>query len=180
MGSLRFSPPRSPEPWRGARQSLEFAPVCPQVVPNLRDEVKPVRYEYLEKLLPYLKNQSEDCLYLNIYAPHQPEGKPTEINCFWDTSRSSWEAVGESIGRLKRFHTSQKIDRPIDVSPRYYSWFRLFITLVSRRRFLGWAQDLRREGYISRFTAVYGPRLWLLDDAEGRPVTNNTAARVVL
>ncbi|XP_076237857.1 uncharacterized protein LOC143181361 [Calliopsis andreniformis] len=75
VGSLRFSPPRSPEAWRGVRQSLEFAPVCPQLVPNLRDEVKPVRYEYREKLLSYLKNQSEDCLYLNVYAPHQPEGQ---------------------------------------------------------------------------------------------------------
>ncbi|XP_076395490.1 uncharacterized protein LOC100877010 isoform X4 [Megachile rotundata] len=77
VGSLRFSPPRSPEAWRGVRQSEEFAPVCPQTVPKLRDEVRPVRYEYLEKLLPYLKNQSEDCLYLNIYAPHQPEGQKT-------------------------------------------------------------------------------------------------------
>ncbi|KAI4474385.1 hypothetical protein M0802_015629 [Mischocyttarus mexicanus] len=75
VGSLRFTPPRSPQPWRGVKHSLEFAPVCPQVLPNLTDEVKPARYEYLEKHLQYLKNQSEDCLYLNIYAPHQPEGK---------------------------------------------------------------------------------------------------------
>ncbi|XP_025268579.1 uncharacterized protein LOC105254067 isoform X2 [Camponotus floridanus] len=73
--SFRFSPPRSPQPWRGVRQSQEFAPVCPQVLPNLREEVKPGRYEYLERHLPYLKNQSEDCLYLNIYAPHQAEGQ---------------------------------------------------------------------------------------------------------
>lgn len=27
------------------------------------------RLEYLRRLLPHLRNQSEDCLYLNIYAP---------------------------------------------------------------------------------------------------------------
>uniref|UniRef100_T1GP46 Uncharacterized protein n=1 Tax=Megaselia scalaris TaxID=36166 RepID=T1GP46_MEGSC len=29
------------------------------------------RLEYLKRLIPYLKNQSEDCLYLNIYVPIQ-------------------------------------------------------------------------------------------------------------
>lgn len=29
------------------------------------------RLEYLRRLLPYLQNQSEDCLYLNIYVPIQ-------------------------------------------------------------------------------------------------------------
>ncbi|XP_024936969.1 uncharacterized protein LOC107264370 [Cephus cinctus] len=75
VGSFRFSPPRSPQPWTGLRQCQHFAPVCPQVLPDLRAEVKPGRYEYLERLLPYLRNQSEDCLYLNIYAPHQREGQ---------------------------------------------------------------------------------------------------------
>lgn len=75
VGPFRFSPPRSPQPWRDIRSAQEFAPVCPQVLPNLKLEVKPARHDYLERLLTYLKNQSEDCLYLNIYAPHQVDGK---------------------------------------------------------------------------------------------------------
>ncbi|XP_044006502.1 uncharacterized protein LOC122851385 isoform X2 [Aphidius gifuensis] len=74
IGPFRFSPPRSPRSWRNVRDAHTFASVCPQVLPNLRLEVKPARHEYLERLLPYLRNQSEDCLYLNIYAPHQADG----------------------------------------------------------------------------------------------------------
>ncbi|XP_015515275.2 uncharacterized protein LOC107220967 isoform X1 [Neodiprion lecontei] len=75
LGTLRFTPPRSPRPWSGVRHSNRFAPVCPQVLPDLHTEVTPGRYEYLKRLLPYLRNQSEDCLYLNVYAPHQREGQ---------------------------------------------------------------------------------------------------------
>lgn len=39
------------------------------------------RLEYLKRLLPYLQNQSEDCLYLNIYVPIQ--GK-CECECEWE------------------------------------------------------------------------------------------------
>lgn len=31
------------------------------------------RLEYLKRLIPLLGNQSEDCLYLNIFAPLQSE-----------------------------------------------------------------------------------------------------------
>lgn len=73
MGLLRFSPPQSPKTWRPLKTFNKFAPVCPQVLPNF-EQVKSARFEYLQQILPFLENQNEDCLYLNIYAPHQAEG----------------------------------------------------------------------------------------------------------
>lgn len=75
--SNRFSPTRAPSPWDGIRVSDKVGPVCPQKLPDISNETAALekmpkgRLEYLKRLLPYLKNQSEDCLYLNIYAPAQ-------------------------------------------------------------------------------------------------------------
>lgn len=62
-----------------------FGPVCPQRLPNIANETAALekmpkgRLEYLRRLLPYLQNQSEDCLYLNIYVPIQ--GKKLDALC---------------------------------------------------------------------------------------------------
>ncbi|ENN77151.1 hypothetical protein D910_04133 [Dendroctonus ponderosae] len=75
--SNRFSPTRTPSPWDGVRVSDKMGPVCPQRLPNISNETAALermpkgRLEYLKRLLPLLKNQSEDCLYLNIFSPTQ-------------------------------------------------------------------------------------------------------------
>ncbi|XP_054721306.1 neuroligin-4, X-linked-like isoform X2 [Uloborus diversus] len=75
IGSLRFMPPVTPPHWKGVRLADHLSPVCPQKLPDVSNETEALkkmpagRLDYLKRLLPFLTNQSEDCLYLNIYSP---------------------------------------------------------------------------------------------------------------
>ncbi|MFH1593267.1 MAG: carboxylesterase/lipase family protein [Candidatus Omnitrophota bacterium] len=56
VGELRWKPPQPVAPWSGIRECVKFGPICPQAPsPGMKEED--------------IKTASEDCLYLNIWAP---------------------------------------------------------------------------------------------------------------
>ena len=75
VGKLRFMPPGTPSPWRDIKIAEKMGSVCPQRLPDISNETEAlqkmgrIRLIQLRKMLPYLRNQSEDCLHLNIYTP---------------------------------------------------------------------------------------------------------------
>lgn len=72
-GDLRFMPPTSPmERWDTVRVFMKFKPVCPQKLPNLaamQERMPSGRVDHFERLIPFLEDQAEECLNLNIYVP---------------------------------------------------------------------------------------------------------------
>lgn len=71
-GERRFQPPEPPASWSETRNATHFAPVCPQsiVEGRLPDVMLPVWFtNSIDVVSTYVQDQSEDCLYLNIYVP---------------------------------------------------------------------------------------------------------------
>ena len=80
---FRWQPTRAPNPWEGILQATSHGPVCPQRFPvDMRSEkgladallrMPKQRLRQLQLLRAQLLRQSEDCLYLNIFAPLKSE-----------------------------------------------------------------------------------------------------------
>ena len=103
VNDRRFLPPVSPAHWRGIKLADQLGPVCMQKLPKeLQKSPGDSGSEYnvfrsnqtaeqpaeqaddpeqssFHRLANFLRNQSEDCLHLNIYVPnfnHQNKGRP--------------------------------------------------------------------------------------------------------
>jgi para-nitrobenzyl esterase len=67
---VRFQPPEAARPWDGVRDATEFGPSAPQPVGGR-----------FSGLVPGMgvREQSEDCQSLNVWAPHDAEGLPVMV-----------------------------------------------------------------------------------------------------
>lgn len=71
-------PPITPSAWKHVRIADRVSAVCPQNVPVPADDAEALlklpraRVVQLHRLSLLLSNQSEDCLYLNLYVPRIP------------------------------------------------------------------------------------------------------------
>jgi para-nitrobenzyl esterase len=91
VGDLRWRPPVAPAAWTGIRRAEVFAPACMQEVVSMPGETPPVT--------------SEDCLYLNIWAPakHAKAGRPVLVWIYGGGYRNGSAAMplywGEQFAR---------------------------------------------------------------------------------
>ncbi|WP_025721151.1 carboxylesterase/lipase family protein [Paenibacillus sp. 1-18] len=73
VGALRFHAPQPLKAWKGVRAATRFGPICPQPLPSA---------DSMTGNLVEPPEQSEDCLYLNVWAPASEapvEGRPVMV-----------------------------------------------------------------------------------------------------
>ena len=76
-GTLRFLPPATPTAWKQPLQATTFPPACRQEFSN-----NATKYIFDNPLHAY-PPESEDCLYLNIYAPTSACATDLKPVMFW-------------------------------------------------------------------------------------------------
>ena len=83
VGELRFKEPQAPESWEGVRACDEFGPMAMQTRSNtMFDSLSHILgwHDYQIKFGDeYLEAMSEDCLYLNVFAPETTDDEPLPV-----------------------------------------------------------------------------------------------------
>ncbi|KAF6215073.1 hypothetical protein GE061_009822 [Apolygus lucorum] len=108
--ATRFGVAGSVPRWTSTKLADSQPPVCPQTFPDLSNKTAALqfmpknRYAFLKRLAPLLANQTEDCLYLNIYVP----GSAKIIGCL---------DSGIFITLLLRLQCSDSLPAPDNLPP---------------------------------------------------------------
>src|SRR6516225_1204010 len=76
VGALRWRPPQAVTAWEGTREANRFSPICPQPSPL------PGAF-YQREFFQTAEEQSEDCLYLNVWTAAPPGADPRPVMVFF-------------------------------------------------------------------------------------------------
>ncbi|KAK8080574.1 hypothetical protein PG997_008392 [Apiospora hydei] len=79
VDKLRFQPPVKYAAKDRDIDAKAFAPSCMQPLTTPESDAKDVFHVYMPQLLPGSPAQSEDCLYLNVYAPLEPTAEKLPV-----------------------------------------------------------------------------------------------------
>ncbi|MCR5416237.1 MAG: carboxylesterase family protein [Pseudobutyrivibrio sp.] len=109
VGDLRFREPQDPESWDGTRACDEFGPMAMQSRSTpLYDSLSHILgwHDYQVKFGDeYVESMSEDCLYLNVFAPKEQTDEPLPVIFYvhggsLNTGQSSYtEYRGEDLAK---------------------------------------------------------------------------------
>ena len=113
IGDLRWRAPQEPIPWRGLLKAIEYGPACTQIGSSFGDP------EAIEGSV----HGSEDCLYLNVFAPKKMDQNEKLPVMLWIHGGSN------TIGTSKLYDPSVLVssERVIVVTINYrlgiFGWF---------------------------------------------------------
>jgi para-nitrobenzyl esterase len=82
IGELRWKAPREMDTWEGIFKADHFAPITVQRMPTADNVITGRFLKEFYNDPEYLREMSEDCLYLNIWAPNNARDKKFPV-AFW-------------------------------------------------------------------------------------------------